>query len=105
MRELVPNDRGFKFQSDEFNGKNRRCAADGSQEPNVDPYNFIRCKDQDINQKFCSPTPFASFSDAEDKNAMSRVWMGVHWRFDATDGEALGEQIGTLVLKTVMQPE
>jgi hypothetical protein len=90
LRELVPNDTGFSFQSDEFNGKS-------SLGPNIDPYNFVRCRDGDINPLFCNPTKFASFTDAETSNALSRVWMGVHWAFDATDGEELGRNIGKAV--------
>jgi hypothetical protein len=91
LRELVPNDNGFSFQSDEFNGKN----ALG---PNIDAYNFVRCKDGDISPLFCSPTKFSTFEAAERSNSLSRVWMGVHWAFDATDGETLGRRIGTAVV-------
>jgi hypothetical protein len=91
LREFVPNDTGFSFQSDEFNAKQ-------SLGPNIDPYNFVRCRDGDINPLFCSPTRFASFTDAETSNARSRVWMGVHWAFNATDGEELGRNIGKAVV-------
>lgn len=37
---------------------------------------------------------FNSFSEAEFENALSRVYLGVHWSFDATEGVNLGNQIG-----------
>ena len=40
-----------------------------------------------------STRSFDSFSEAEWENAMSRVYMGVHWIFDAEDGVVLGNQI------------
>jgi hypothetical protein len=105
LQSLVPHDTGFSFQSDEFNGKNRPKDPNGQQQPNIDVYNFIRCKDGDTsNANFCGPTPFASFKEAEEMNAMS--WrMGVHWQFDATGGVALGEKVGALVYGSVLTPE
>jgi len=37
---------------------------------------------------------YNSFSEAEFENAFSRVYLGVHWSFDATAGVSLGNQIG-----------
>lgn len=37
---------------------------------------------------------FNSFSEAEQENAFSRVYLGVHWSFDATAGVTLGNEIG-----------
>jgi hypothetical protein len=37
---------------------------------------------------------FNSFSEAEWENAISRVYLGVHWSFDATEGIKLGNNIG-----------
>lgn len=37
---------------------------------------------------------FNSFSEAEWENAISRIYLGVHWSFDATEGIKLGNQIG-----------
>jgi hypothetical protein len=106
LRLIVPHDRGFTFQSDEFNGKNRPRNSAGQQQPNVDVYNFIRCDDGDnSNPMFCGPTPFPSFSYAEEKNADSRVWMGVHWDFDATYGNQMGEEIGNTVYNSILQPD
>ena len=106
LRLIVPHDHGFTFQSDEFNGKNRPKNSAGQQQPNIDVYNFIRCFDGDnSNPMFCAPTPFSSFSYAEEMNANSRVWMGVHWDFDATYGNQLGEEIGNTVYNSILQPD
>ena len=106
LRLLVPHDHGFNFQSDEFNGKNRPKDSSGQQQPNVDVYNFIRCQDGDnTNPTFCGATPFPSFDYAEMANAESRVWMGVHWEFDATNGTDLGKKIGATVYNAILKPQ
>jgi hypothetical protein len=103
LTDMIPNDHGFKFWSDEFNGNKRPYDANGVQQPNIDVYNFTRCKDGDKSPLFCKEYQFTSFKKAEDDNAMSRVWMGVHWNFDASDGVALGEKIGDLVYNTILK--
>lgn len=40
---------------------------------------------------------FTSFSQAEYENAISRVYLGIHWIFDAEDGIALGNDIADWV--------
>jgi hypothetical protein len=40
---------------------------------------------------------FQSISEAAMENALSRIWLGVHWRFDTEDGLATGDQVGDLV--------
>lgn len=40
---------------------------------------------------------FTSFSQAEWENGISRVFLGVHWEFDSTDGIAIGNQIADWV--------
>ena len=30
---------------------------------------------------------------AIEQNAESRIWLGVHWRFDATGGETVGQAV------------
>ena len=61
----------FTFVSDEFNGVNR----DGN--------GVIRPRLR---------RPF-SLASAIEENAMSRVYLGVHWKFDATDGITLAKQL------------
>ena len=66
----------FQFVSDEYNGINK--GANGVPRPRV-----VRT--------------FDSLTDAETENARSRVWIGVHWQFDADYGVALGNRIGDQV--------
>jgi hypothetical protein len=97
LRMLVPHDHGFSFQSDEFNGRQ-------SLSPNIDAYNFVRCRDGDNSPIYCKPITFKNFTDAEDDNAESRIWMGVHWQFDADAGNALGEKVGSWVYTNAFGP-
>ncbi|MGH8179134.1 MAG: vanadium-dependent haloperoxidase [Steroidobacter sp.] len=50
------------------------------------------------------PRSFASFSQAEEENARSRIYLGIHWSFDATEGMTQGEQIGDYVFDRVFTP-
>nr|WP_231126793.1 vanadium-dependent haloperoxidase [Motilibacter aurantiacus] len=38
---------------------------------------------------------FTSFTQAAEENARSRVWLGVHFNFDARDGLAVGRAVGS----------
>ena len=67
----------FKFISDEYNGMNH---APGSAIPRP-----------------LKPMDFKTFTDAEWGNAISRLYLGIHWRFDSTDGIALGNKVGDYV--------
>jgi hypothetical protein len=43
---------------------------------------------------------YTSLSQAVFDNNMSRVWLGVHWDFDATLGQSVGENVAAYVLST-----
>jgi hypothetical protein len=47
---------------------------------------------------------FASFSQAADENADSRVKGGLHFRFSCQAGQALGRQVGSWVVATALRP-
>lgn len=47
---------------------------------------------------------YNSFEEASVENAMSRVYLGVHWLFDCTRGLATGKKIADRVWQTQMQP-
>ncbi|MGD9690613.1 MAG: vanadium-dependent haloperoxidase [Phycisphaerales bacterium] len=47
---------------------------------------------------------FTSFSDAAWENAMSRVWLGVHFYWDALDGNILGTQVGDYAYANYLRP-
>jgi membrane-associated phospholipid phosphatase len=72
LRQFWPDATPFTFISDEWNGKNK------------DDGGFIRP---------LRPASFKSFSEAEYENAESRVYMGVHWQFDADMGIKQGNSV------------
>lgn len=45
---------------------------------------------------------FSSFSDAAEEAGMSRIYGGIHWQFDNTDGQQSGEAIGNYVYDHVL---
>jgi hypothetical protein len=67
----------FDFVSDEYNGYNR---SPGSANPRA---RIV--------------AHFDSFEQARDMNAMSRIYLGIHWQFDADDGIKLGETVADFV--------
>lgn len=73
----------FTFVSDELNGVTKDSFG------NVRPF---------------SPRSFSSFSDAAQENARSRIYLGVHWQFDADEGVASGNAVADHVFDTVLQP-
>jgi membrane-associated phospholipid phosphatase len=73
----------FTFTSDEFNGINR---------------------DNNGNTRPLLPRSFATLSQAELENAISRIYLGVHWRFDVTAGITLGRSVADYVLMHGLMP-
>jgi PAP2 superfamily len=51
------------------------------------------------------PRSFASLSQAEEENGQSRVYLGIHWRFDKTAGIAQGRQVANHVFRNVYVTE
>lgn len=47
---------------------------------------------------------FKKFSDAAWENALSRLYLGVHYRFDATDGNRAGTELGKYVVRNYLRP-
>jgi hypothetical protein len=84
MRRFYATDRvGFTFVSDEYNGVTR--GNDGA----VRPY---------------LPRSFSTFSQAEEENGQSRIYLGIHWSFDKTEGIAQGRRVGDYVFDRVFTP-
>jgi hypothetical protein len=83
LRQFWPDKTPFTFVSDEFNGKNF-----------------------DVNGEIMRfrPASFKSFSDAEWDNAQSRLYLGIHWRFDAVQGIMQGNQVADFVFQHRFQP-
>jgi hypothetical protein len=72
MRLYFTGDTAFKFVSDEYNGLNRGPV--GGPRPRFERH-------------------FKNFAEAETENAQSRIWMGIHWQYDAKDGIKQGNEI------------
>lgn len=70
------DDIAFAFVSDEFNGVTRD--NDGTVRPLV-------------------PRSFSSLSEAKEENGQSRIYLGIHWAFDKTEGIAQGRQVADYV--------
>lgn len=82
LRTLYPDRTPFTFVSDEFNGLNRDVNGQ------LMPYR---------------PATYASFSQAEYDNAESRIWIGVHWQFDADQGDLAGRRVADWVASHAFQ--
>ncbi len=73
----------FTFVSDELNGVT---------------------KDNSGNIRPLRPRTFTSFSQAEEENGQSRIYLGIHFSFDKTQGIAQGRQVGAYVFKKAFLP-
>jgi len=77
------DDIAFTFVSDEFNGVTK--GNDGNPRPVV-------------------ARSFTSLSQAEEENGQSRIYLGIHWRFDKTEGISQGRQIADYVFEHAFAP-
>jgi hypothetical protein len=73
----------FTFVSDEFNGMTR------DNQGNVRPR---------------MARSFSSLSQAEEENGQSRIYLGIHWKFDKTAGIAQGRLVADYVLSNAFMP-
>ena len=84
MRRFYGTDRiGFTFVSDEFNGVTK------DHNGNVRPY---------------MPRYFSNLSQAEEENGQSRIYLGIHWSFDKTQGIAQGRNVANYVFDHAFTP-
>ena len=84
LRKYYRTDRiRFTFISDEFNGVTRD--NNGVVRPVVE-------------------RSFSSLSQAEEENGQSRIYLGIHWAFDKTEGIAQGRRVADYVFKHALQP-
>jgi membrane-associated phospholipid phosphatase len=83
MRHYYPDATPFTFTSDEWDGINRDI--NGQPRP-------------------LTPLRFATFTEAETQNAESRIYLGVHWQFDADQGILAGRKVGDWTWDHAFQP-
>ena len=85
LRNFYRTDRiPFTFVSDEFNGVTK-----GVNESSPRPVVERR---------------FSSLSQAEEENGRSRIYLGIHWVFDATEGIKQGNRVADYVFKNILEP-
>ena len=73
----------FTFVSDELNGQTQDNAG------NVRPL---------------LPRSFSSLSQAEDENGQSRIYLGIHWKFDKVEAITQGRHVGDYVFDNAFTP-
>jgi hypothetical protein len=84
LRRFYGTDRiPFTFVSDEFNGVTR---------------------DNDGNVRPPRPRRFERLSQAEEENGQSRIYLGIHWEFDKSEGITQGEQVADYVYFRTYRP-
>jgi hypothetical protein len=84
LRTMVGrDDYEFTFVSEEFDGKT------------TDQWGEVRP---------LTPRTFTSFSQAEEENGQSRIFLGIHWKFDKTRGIQQGREVADEVLGTQFYP-
>jgi hypothetical protein len=82
-RYYCTDDIAFRFQSDEFNGVTR------------DQTGVVRAP---------RTREYANLTQAELENHDSRIFLGVHWRFDQDQGLKIGREIGNFVIDNYLLP-
>jgi hypothetical protein len=84
LRKFYGTDRiAFTFVSDEFDG----VTADNT--------GVVRV---------LAPRSFSTLSEAEEENGQSRIYLGIHWSFDKTEGIAQGRRVADWVFQHALAP-
>jgi hypothetical protein len=84
LRRYYRTDRiAFTFVSDELNG--RTLDREGNVRPRL-------------------PRSFRTLSQAEEENGQSRIYLGIHWAFDKTEGIAQGRKVADYVFDHSFEP-
>lgn len=86
LRENFGDNTPFTFISDEYNGEG------------TDPFDADNIPDEDGTPRPLVPVRFSSFTEAQLENGQSRVFNGVHWQFDNTEGQIQGVNIARNLL-------
>jgi hypothetical protein len=77
------DDIAFTLVSDEFNGET---------------------VDSEGNLRPLLPRSYSSLSEAEEENGQSRIYLGIHWSFDKTEGIVQGRKVADHVFQNVFRP-
>jgi hypothetical protein len=60
--------------------------------------------DHDGNARPLIPRHFSSLGEAEEENGQSRIYLGIHWEFDKTEGITQGRRVADHVFLHAFQP-
>ncbi|HLU48863.1 MAG TPA: phosphatase PAP2 family protein, partial [Planctomycetota bacterium] len=82
-RYFETDDMAFTFMSDEYNAQTQ--GSDGVTRP------FLM-------------RSYTSFSEAEEENGQSRIYLGIHWSFDKTEGIEQGRRVANHVFDSLFLP-
>jgi len=82
MRRIFGDDTHFTFVSDEFNGEG------------FDPFT-------PDTPRPLMPVRFDTLTAAQEQNGISRIYNGVHWRFDDTAGQEMGLSVARYLLDSI----
>jgi len=83
MRKFTPDQTPFVFVSDEWDGKTKD--VNGTTRPYI-------------------PQAYLSLSQADEDNYLSRLYLGVHFRFDSSRGSSAGQQVADYVFTHAFLP-
>ena len=50
------------------------------------------------------PRSFSSLSEAEEENGQSRIYLGIHWAFDKSEGISQGRNVADYVFAHTFTP-
>jgi hypothetical protein len=67
-----------------------------------DEYNGVTVDSQGVVRPLI-PRTFQTLSQAEEENGQSRIYLGIHFAFDKTDGIAQGRRVGDYVFANVLR--
>ena len=68
-----------------------------------DKFNGVT-QDNSGNVRPLIPRSFSSLSEAEEENGQSRIYLGIHWAFDKTEGIAQGQRVANYAFKHAFTP-
>jgi hypothetical protein len=83
LANLYGDEYPFQLMSDELNGRNT---------------------DSDGDHRHAVVRRFDRFSDAARENADSRIYLGIHWSFDADEGIAIGNAVANYAFDKYLKP-
>ncbi len=60
--------------------------------------------DKDGKVRPMRPRSFNNFTEAEEENGQSRIYLGIHWSFDKVEGTRMGNRVANEVYRKLFRP-